>query len=256
MPGAHHRHVHLPGLPPAAEARVARCGDPEGRDSLGIRGRRRADGGLGSGGVAWRISCLPPGARPPPTPPRRWRDEWDWPRKQGTFGRHLPRGVLLDVDGTLVDSNDAHAHAWVDALARARHRRALRARAAADRHGRRQAAARGDAASTRRRAEGRRSRERRSAIFRERYLPRAAAASRRARELLRAHAATRAHARRRDLGAGGGAATRCCEHRRRRATSSTTRRPRRRRRALEARPGHRRTRRCERAGAARRTRRA
>lgn len=25
--------------------------------------------------------------------------------------------VLLDVDGTLVDSNDAHAHAWVDALA-------------------------------------------------------------------------------------------------------------------------------------------
>src|SRR6476660_351977 len=27
------------------------------------------------------------------------------------------RGVLLDVDGTLVDSNDAHAHAWVQALA-------------------------------------------------------------------------------------------------------------------------------------------
>jgi phosphoglycolate phosphatase-like HAD superfamily hydrolase len=26
------------------------------------------------------------------------------------------QGVLLDVDGTLVDSNDAHAHAWVDAL--------------------------------------------------------------------------------------------------------------------------------------------
>lgn len=26
-------------------------------------------------------------------------------------------GVLLDVDGTLVDSNDAHAHAWCDALA-------------------------------------------------------------------------------------------------------------------------------------------
>jgi phosphoglycolate phosphatase-like HAD superfamily hydrolase len=26
-------------------------------------------------------------------------------------------GVLLDVDGTLVDSNDAHAHCWVDALA-------------------------------------------------------------------------------------------------------------------------------------------
>lgn len=27
-----------------------------------------------------------------------------------------PTGVLLDVDGTLIDSNDAHAHAWVDAL--------------------------------------------------------------------------------------------------------------------------------------------
>lgn len=31
------------------------------------------------------------------------------------------RGVLLDVDGTLVDSNDAHAHAWVAALAEAGH---------------------------------------------------------------------------------------------------------------------------------------
>ena len=28
------------------------------------------------------------------------------------------RAVLLDVDGTLVDSNDAHARAWVDALAK------------------------------------------------------------------------------------------------------------------------------------------
>jgi HAD superfamily hydrolase (TIGR01549 family) len=27
-----------------------------------------------------------------------------------------PRGVLLDVDGTLLDSNDAHARAWIDAL--------------------------------------------------------------------------------------------------------------------------------------------
>jgi phosphoglycolate phosphatase-like HAD superfamily hydrolase len=27
------------------------------------------------------------------------------------------QGVLLDVDGTLVDSNDAHAYAWVDTLA-------------------------------------------------------------------------------------------------------------------------------------------
>ena len=30
-----------------------------------------------------------------------------------------PTGVLLDVDGTLVDSNDAHARAWVRALAEA-----------------------------------------------------------------------------------------------------------------------------------------
>ena len=29
------------------------------------------------------------------------------------------KGVLLDVDGTLVDSNDAHAKAWVEALAEA-----------------------------------------------------------------------------------------------------------------------------------------
>jgi HAD superfamily hydrolase (TIGR01509 family) len=29
------------------------------------------------------------------------------------------RGVILDVDGTLVDSNDAHANAWVEAMAEA-----------------------------------------------------------------------------------------------------------------------------------------
>jgi HAD superfamily hydrolase (TIGR01509 family) len=32
--------------------------------------------------------------------------------------RHAPRGVLLDIDGTLLDSNDAHAASWVDALTR------------------------------------------------------------------------------------------------------------------------------------------
>lgn len=31
------------------------------------------------------------------------------------------RGVILDIDGTLVDSNDAHAHAWVRALAEGGH---------------------------------------------------------------------------------------------------------------------------------------
>jgi len=33
---------------------------------------------------------------------------------------HLPKAILFDVDGTLVDSNDAHAHAWVTAFAEAR----------------------------------------------------------------------------------------------------------------------------------------
>jgi phosphoglycolate phosphatase-like HAD superfamily hydrolase len=32
-----------------------------------------------------------------------------------------PRPIIFDIDGTLVDSNDAHAHAWVDALAEAGH---------------------------------------------------------------------------------------------------------------------------------------
>ncbi len=35
--------------------------------------------------------------------------------RNGSNGR--VRGVLTDVDGTLVDSNDAHARAWVEALA-------------------------------------------------------------------------------------------------------------------------------------------
>jgi len=32
------------------------------------------------------------------------------------MGDRTVRGVILDVDGTLVDSNDAHARAWVEAL--------------------------------------------------------------------------------------------------------------------------------------------
>src|SRR3954452_15013174 len=41
----------------------------------------------------------------------RWYDMCVWPR--------VPRsitGVILDIDGTLVDSNAAHARAWVDTL--------------------------------------------------------------------------------------------------------------------------------------------
>jgi HAD superfamily hydrolase (TIGR01509 family) len=36
--------------------------------------------------------------------------------------RGAVRGVLLDIDGTLVDSNDAHTRAWVEALRRGGHR--------------------------------------------------------------------------------------------------------------------------------------
>jgi HAD superfamily hydrolase (TIGR01509 family) len=36
---------------------------------------------------------------------------------QERMGQTPPRGALLDLDGTLIDSNDAHAHAWVTALA-------------------------------------------------------------------------------------------------------------------------------------------
>ncbi len=35
----------------------------------------------------------------------------------GLHAQAVVRAVLLDVDGTLVDSNDAHARAWVDAFA-------------------------------------------------------------------------------------------------------------------------------------------
>jgi HAD superfamily hydrolase (TIGR01509 family) len=37
----------------------------------------------------------------------------------GTSDASAVRGVILDVDGTLLDSNDAHAEAWSDALAEA-----------------------------------------------------------------------------------------------------------------------------------------
>lgn len=35
------------------------------------------------------------------------------------FDAAAPRGVILDVDGTLLDTNDAHAEAWSDAFAEA-----------------------------------------------------------------------------------------------------------------------------------------
>ena len=47
-------------------------------------------------------------------PPRGERDEFSG--VHGPLPLHRPRGVLLDVDGTLLDSNGAHARAWLEAL--------------------------------------------------------------------------------------------------------------------------------------------
>ena len=49
-------------------------------------------------------------------------DDLEDVRRRRGRRRHLKEGphdaaVILDVDGTLVDSNDAHARAWVDAFA-------------------------------------------------------------------------------------------------------------------------------------------
>lgn len=38
---------------------------------------------------------------------------------KGIALKHALRGVILDVDGTLIDSNDAHARAWEEALGEA-----------------------------------------------------------------------------------------------------------------------------------------
>lgn len=81
------------------------------------------------------------------------------------------RTVILDVDGTLVDSNRAHAYAWVDALSEAGYKpdfeRVLRLIGMG-----------GDkllplatAGLTEESAEGRRISARRAEIFKERYLP-------------------------------------------------------------------------------------
>jgi HAD superfamily hydrolase (TIGR01509 family) len=80
------------------------------------------------------------------------------------------RGVILDVDGTLVDSNDAHARAWVDALAERGHPTSFgRVRPLIGMGGDKllPAAAGLDADG----AEGEAVARRRGAIFRERYLP-------------------------------------------------------------------------------------
>jgi hypothetical protein len=45
----------------------------------------------------------------------------------------MPKAVIFDVDGTLVDSVDLHAHAWVDAFRDFGHQVDFKANASADR---------------------------------------------------------------------------------------------------------------------------
>ena len=80
------------------------------------------------------------------------------------------RGVILDVDGTLVDSNDAHARAWAEAFAEAGHDVAASAvRPLIGMGGDKLVPAlTGVAADS---PEGERLRERHGEIFRARYLP-------------------------------------------------------------------------------------
>ena len=43
-----------------------------------------------------------------------WECLWDWDRDRERDWYWMIGAVLLDVDGTLIDSNDGHARAWVD----------------------------------------------------------------------------------------------------------------------------------------------
>jgi HAD superfamily hydrolase (TIGR01509 family) len=81
-----------------------------------------------------------------------------------------PRAVILDVDGTLIDTNDAHAHAWVEACHEFGHEVAFG-------EVRRMIGMGGDRVLPRLTGEeeeseaGKKMKERRGEIFRERYLP-------------------------------------------------------------------------------------
>jgi HAD superfamily hydrolase (TIGR01509 family) len=81
------------------------------------------------------------------------------------------QGVVFDVDGTLVDSNDAHAHAWVEALAESGRSVPFdRVRALIGMGGDKLLPAAGELSAES--AEGKAIAERRGEIFRARYLPR------------------------------------------------------------------------------------
>ena len=81
-----------------------------------------------------------------------------------------PRAVILDVDGTLIDTNDAHAHAWVDVLREFGHDVAFG-------EVRRMIGMGGDRVLPRltglsdESEQGKEIKERRGKVFRERYLP-------------------------------------------------------------------------------------
>jgi phosphoglycolate phosphatase-like HAD superfamily hydrolase len=80
------------------------------------------------------------------------------------------RGVLLDIDGTLLDSNDAHARAWVLALAEDEiHASFRRVRRLIGKGGDKVLAELAGIADTS--ARGKRITARRRAIFKTRYLP-------------------------------------------------------------------------------------
>jgi HAD superfamily hydrolase (TIGR01509 family) len=82
------------------------------------------------------------------------------------------RAVIFDVDGTLVDSNDAHARAWVDALAEAGYQVPFeRIRPLIGMGGDKVLPLLAGLSSDD--AKGKRIAERRDAIFAERYLPQA-----------------------------------------------------------------------------------
>jgi HAD superfamily hydrolase (TIGR01509 family) len=83
----------------------------------------------------------------------------------------MARGVIFDVDGTLLDSNDGHARAWVDALGEDGHRVDFaRVRPLIGMGGDKVLPALiGVAEDT---PQGKASSERRGEIFRTRYLPR------------------------------------------------------------------------------------